>query len=306
MVVHGSIRRGLAVAGAVVALAAGVAESAQAAVYENPHAPTYVRVKDLLWRMTLPEKIGQMTQAERGARRRRPDADHHARLGSRALRRRLDADAEHARRRGPTWSTASRARRSHAPAHPAALRHRRRARRRQRARRDGLPAQHRPRRHARPGARARTSSTSPPRRRARPGRSGRSRRASASRATTAGAARTRASARTRAWSMQMETAIDGFQGAPGQLADADRVLATAKHYAGDGDTQYGTGDRRLHDRPGHHDHQPARTSGDDAAAPVRAGGPASTTSAASCRRSPASTGPRTASATRSRCTPTRS
>jgi beta-glucosidase len=39
---------------------------------------------------------------------------------------------------------------------------------------------------------------------------------------------------------QMETAIDGFQGAPGQLDDPDRVLATAKHYAGDGDTTYGT------------------------------------------------------------------
>src|SRR4051812_4896199 len=38
---------------------------------------------------------------------------------------------------------------------------------------------------------------------------------------------------------QMETAIDGFQGS--RLSDADRVLATAKHYAGDGDTQYGTG-----------------------------------------------------------------
>jgi beta-glucosidase len=39
---------------------------------------------------------------------------------------------------------------------------------------------------------------------------------------------------------QMETAIDGFQGRRGQLANSDRVLATAKHYAGDGDTQYGT------------------------------------------------------------------
>ncbi len=39
----------------------------------------------------------------------------------------------------------------------------------------------------------------------------------------------------------METAIDGFQGAPGQLANRDRVLATAKHFAGDGNTTYGTG-----------------------------------------------------------------
>jgi beta-glucosidase len=42
--------------------------------------------------------------------------------------------------------------------------------------------------------------------------------------------------------IKMETAIDGFQGdGKRDLADRDRVLATAKHYAGDGDTQYGTG-----------------------------------------------------------------
>jgi beta-glucosidase len=40
----------------------------------------------------------------------------------------------------------------------------------------------------------------------------------------------------------METAIDGFQGnGSSDLADRDRVLASAKHYAGDGDTEYGTG-----------------------------------------------------------------
>ena len=39
----------------------------------------------------------------------------------------------------------------------------------------------------------------------------------------------------------METAIDGFQGKGGEdLARRDRVLATAKHYAGDGDTTFGT------------------------------------------------------------------
>ncbi len=42
--------------------------------------------------------------------------------------------------------------------------------------------------------------------------------------------------------IEMETAIDGLQGdGKRDLADRDRVLATAKHYAGDGDTQYGTG-----------------------------------------------------------------
>jgi beta-glucosidase len=47
---------------------------------------------------------------------------------------------------------------------------------------------------------------------------------------------------------RMETAIDGFQGTRrGQLDDPDRVLATAKHYAGDGDTEYGTsaGDYKI-------------------------------------------------------------
>jgi beta-glucosidase len=42
--------------------------------------------------------------------------------------------------------------------------------------------------------------------------------------------------------LRMESAIDGFQGnGASDLADRDRVLATAKHYAGDGDTTYGTG-----------------------------------------------------------------
>ncbi len=39
----------------------------------------------------------------------------------------------------------------------------------------------------------------------------------------------------------METGIDGFQGPrTGDLTRADHVLATAKHYAGDGDTTFGT------------------------------------------------------------------
>ncbi|MBW8482424.1 glycoside hydrolase family 3 protein [Actinomadura sp. PM05-2] len=39
----------------------------------------------------------------------------------------------------------------------------------------------------------------------------------------------------------MTTAVDGFQGTrPGDLAGPGRVLATAKHFAGDGDTVYGT------------------------------------------------------------------
>lgn len=42
--------------------------------------------------------------------------------------------------------------------------------------------------------------------------------------------------------IQMETAIDGFQGnGTTDLARRDRVLASAKHFAGDGDTVFGTG-----------------------------------------------------------------
>jgi beta-glucosidase len=42
--------------------------------------------------------------------------------------------------------------------------------------------------------------------------------------------------------IRMETAIDGFQGdGDRDLARRDRVLASAKHFAGDGDTVFGTG-----------------------------------------------------------------
>ena len=42
--------------------------------------------------------------------------------------------------------------------------------------------------------------------------------------------------------IKMETAIDGLQGPHAcELDEPDRTLATAKHYAGDGDTEYGTG-----------------------------------------------------------------
>ena len=40
---------------------------------------------------------------------------------------------------------------------------------------------------------------------------------------------------------QMETGIEGFQGKRGELDRPDRVLATTKHFAGDGLTKYGTG-----------------------------------------------------------------
>ena len=40
---------------------------------------------------------------------------------------------------------------------------------------------------------------------------------------------------------KMTVAFRGLQGGPGQLDEPDRVLATAKHFAGDGLTTYGTG-----------------------------------------------------------------
>ncbi len=43
-----------------------------------------------------------------------------------------------------------------------------------------------------------------------------------------------------ALAIKLETIIDGLQGGPGDLKRPDRVLATAKHYAGDGLTEYGT------------------------------------------------------------------
>ncbi len=43
------------------------------APYRNPKLPVEARVRDLLARMTLAEKIGQMTQAERGALQGHPD-----------------------------------------------------------------------------------------------------------------------------------------------------------------------------------------------------------------------------------------
>ena len=101
-----------------------------------------------------------------------------------------------------------------------------------------LPAQHRPRRHPRPEAGREDRRTSPRRRPAPPGRSGRSRRASAWPATTAGAAPTSSFGEDPALVRAMETVIDGLQGRRGQLDDADRVLATAKHFAGDGLTTY--------------------------------------------------------------------
>ena len=156
----------------------------------------------LLGRMTLDEKIGQMTQAERGAvadDRRRSHLRASARCCPAAARRRRPT-------RPPAWAGHGRRlpeRRRSPPgcSIPMHLRHRRRARPRQRARRDAC---------------SRTTSASAPRATRRwsqqvgaitaeetrpPASAWASRRASAWRATSAGAAPTRASARTRRWSI---------------------------------------------------------------------------------------------------------
>ena len=64
--------------------------------YQNPTLPISQRVADLLGRMTLAEKIGQMTQAERADVDADPSLITAARPRQRAVRRRLGADAEHA------------------------------------------------------------------------------------------------------------------------------------------------------------------------------------------------------------------
>jgi beta-glucosidase len=42
-------------------------------IYRDPNAPVEARVKDLLSRMTLEEKVGQMTQIERIIAQPKPD-----------------------------------------------------------------------------------------------------------------------------------------------------------------------------------------------------------------------------------------
>ena len=183
---------------AALAFAIAAAPASAAAPYENPRLPTDKRVEDLLSRMSIDDKVGQMTQTERA--RVDPDADagHEPAARLDPVRRRLDARGrQHARGVGRHGRQHAARGARHALEDPAALRRRLRARPRQPAGRDGLPAQHRPRRDARSRTSCARSRRSPPRRRARPVRSGRSRPASARRATTAGAARTRASARTR-------------------------------------------------------------------------------------------------------------
>ena len=70
----------------------GVRRGVGSPAYRDAAQPVAMRVKDLLGRMTLEEKIGQMTQAERGAVAGDP-RDRHAEPGVGAVRRWLDPDA---------------------------------------------------------------------------------------------------------------------------------------------------------------------------------------------------------------------
>jgi beta-glucosidase len=60
--------------------------SEKAAPYQDPTLPVEARVQDLLGRMTLEEKIGQMTQGEKNStthRKRRPADPGRGRIGGR-------------------------------------------------------------------------------------------------------------------------------------------------------------------------------------------------------------------------------
>jgi beta-glucosidase len=72
-----AVLTGLLLAGTALA---PMASATPAPVYKNSHASVASRVADLMSRMTLDDKIGQMTQAERGAVT--PDQSASAKLGS--------------------------------------------------------------------------------------------------------------------------------------------------------------------------------------------------------------------------------
>ena len=125
-----------------------------------------------------------------------------------------------------------------------------------------------------------------------PASTGPSPRASASRATNAGAAATSPSARIpRSCAPSPRPTSSASRASdPSDLSGPDKVLATAKHWAGDGGTRYDAveGRHRVSDRPGPHRRGLARgRSRHSTSTPTsRRSRPAS---APSCRRTPAST-----------------
>ena len=157
-------------------------------------------------------------------RRRRLAGDEHARQ-----RRRL---AEAVRRLLPRVDVDR-----HDGQGPGDLGHRRRPRAQQCLWRDALPAQYRARRRARSRADRADRPTRPPSRFARPASAGRSRRPWRSCRTRAGAGPTKATApiQTRCAPMARRWCA----GLQGKLGTSTSVLATAKHWLGDGGTLHG-------------------------------------------------------------------
>ena len=95
----------------VLALCAAPASAATPA-YKDARQPVNKRVADLLSRMTIEEKIGQMTQTERATVDADPTQDHAAATSARSSRAAARRRRRTPLRRGPTWSTATRPRRS--------------------------------------------------------------------------------------------------------------------------------------------------------------------------------------------------
>ena len=208
--------------------------------YLDERLPTEKRVADLVSRMTLREKVGQMTQAERGSVAGDPAVITELGLGS-VLSGGGSTPADNT---PEGWADAidgfQTAGARHPAADPADLRRRLRARARQPGRRHDPAAQHRARRHARPAAR------------------GRAERMVATETRATGIPWTFAPClcvvRDDRWGRTYESfgehpalasvlgaaAVLGFQGT--RLDSNRSVLATAKHFVADGDTAYGTGE----------------------------------------------------------------
>ena len=124
------------------------AAAATRPAYKDPHRPVRERGRDLLSRMTLAEKIGQMTQTERYQVFDDDHPDHHLASSAAILSGGGSTPAENTPEAWADMVDRFQRRRAPDPAgHPASVRDRRRARQRQPTRRDGLPAQHRARRH---------------------------------------------------------------------------------------------------------------------------------------------------------------
>ena len=264
----------------------------------TPRCSIEQRVADLLARMTLKEKIGQMTQAERTTWPPTPVAITTLKLGSVLSGGGSVPAANTPDRRGPTWSTTTRtqalATRLHIPIiygvdsvhghgnlkgatvfpHNIGLG----------ATRDPRAGQEDRRHHRAGDARVRTAvgvravHLRGPRR-------------------PLGPHLRVATARTRSWSRRWRPASTGSRAGTASKIDRFHVLASAKHFAGDGLTTYGTPTGDYKRRPGH---RPGLARGvrQAGAGAVLAGRAQAQRRLGDAAASPASTGPRTASATR--------